>query len=271
MQNITKRRLKRSAIVIALLYIMIGSILYFLQEQFLFHPTTMPQDYVFNFEHQFEEVFLETSEDAVINALHFQVDQPEGVILYFHGNARNLKRWGRIVQYFVDMNFDVFVMDYRGYGKSTGPLSEAAFYEDARACYNYVLQRYAEEDITVYGRSLGSAMASKVASENQPKRLILEAPFYSVIDVAQRRVPIYPADKLLHFSFPNNEHLKNVNCPITIFHGTDDYVVPFSSGKKLADEFSDHKMELVTIEGGGHSNLKRFDAFKSAMQRILKN
>ncbi len=250
---------------------MVGSALYLLQEKFIFRPTVLPQDHVYEFRHDHEELFLHTAEDAIINAIHFKVEHPKGVILYFHGNAGNLQRWGEVTEFFVDMNYDVLVMDYRTYGKSTGPLSEIALYNDGQKCYNYLLQRYSEEDISLYGRSLGGSIASKIASTNQPKRLILESPFYSVADVAKNRFPIFPVKKLLRYELPSYKHIINVSCPITIYHGTDDYVVPFTSGEKLAFESSKPTTLFVAVEGGGHNDLINFDSYRTAVTELLKD
>ena len=249
---------------------MIGSLLYSFQESMLFHPWELDQDFSYEFRHDFDELFLNSSDGAVINALHFKVERPKGVILYFHGNAGHLQRWGEITSYFVDLGYDLMLIDYRGFGKSTGPISEQALYDDGLLAYNYVLQRYAWEDIIVYGRSLGSSVATKVAGGQQVGRLILESPFYNLYDVARKRFPIFPVKKMLKYQLPNNEHLQLVDSPIHIFHGTDDYVVPFSSGRKLADSIRSEKLQFVPIEGGGHNNLDSFESYREAMEALLK-
>lgn len=249
---------------------MIGTSLYFIQEKILFHPTVLTQAYVFQFSQPFEEVFLTTTDDAVINAIHFKAENPKGVILYFHGNAGDLSRWGLIAEYFVKQQYDVFIMDYRMYGKSTGMLSEKVLYDDAQLCYDYVLKHYKESDITLYGRSLGTGIATNVASKNNPKQLILETPYYSMVDVAQSRFPIFPVKYVLKYKIPTFEFIKNVDCPITIFHGTDDSVVPFESGKKLYDGLSKEQARFIQIDGGNHNNLIDFEAYRNGIDDILK-
>lgn len=239
------------------------------QESMLFLPTTLPQDHTYSFKHNFEELFLTADDGAVLNGIHFKLEEPKGVILYFHGNAGDLQRWGTITSYFVEKNYDVVVMDYRTYGKSTGDRSEEAFYSDGQLFYNYTTQYYKEHDITVYGRSLGSGVASKITKENNPKQLILETPYYSIADVAKHRFPILPVTKMLKYKFPNNEHLKQVQCPIYIIHGTDDRVVPYKSGKKLADELIG-ETKLFTIQGGHHNDLINYDDYHKAIQSILE-
>ncbi|WP_229719278.1 alpha/beta hydrolase [Winogradskyella schleiferi] len=254
---------------------MIASALYFFQEKLLFLPTTLEQDYNYQFNHNFEELFLKTDENTTINALHFKLENPkaclsdrQGVILYFHGNAGDLSRWGTIAEYFVDLNYDVLIMDYRTYGKSTGKLSEAALYSDAQFCYDYLLNHYAEKQITLHGRSLGTGIASYLASKNNPKQLILETPYYSILDVAKDRFPILPVKQLLKYHFPTHQYLLKTKCPITIIHGTDDGVVPYASGKKLS-ELHIENLNFITVEGAGHNNLIEFEDYHKTIKAVL--
>jgi len=249
---------------------MIGASLYFLQEKILFLPTTLAQDYQYEFRYPFEELFFKTKENVSINALHFKVENPKGVILYFHGNAGDLSRWGIIGEHFVSLNYDVLIMDYRTYGKSRGKLSEQGFYEDADFCYDYLLKSYSEEDIVLYGRSIGTGIAVYLASKHQPKKLILETPYYSILDLAKQRFPIFPVKTLLKYEFPSNEFITTVNCPITIFHGTDDSVIPYRSAQKLKSVAPQSKISFITIEGGDHNNLISFDKYKEGIVSILK-
>ena len=205
-QNPLKRKLRRILAVFVILYVMIGSSLYFLQEKLMFLPTTLDEDFTYSFQYPFEELFLKPEQNVLINALHFKNENPKGVILYFHGNAGDLSRWSKITEYFVEMNYDVLVMDYRTYGKSQGKLSEDALHNDAQYCYDYLLKQYSEDKITLYGRSLGTGMASKLAIKNKPKQLILETPYYSILDVAKHRFPLFPIKSLLRYHFPNYEY-----------------------------------------------------------------
>lgn len=268
MQKKLKRRLKRTAYVLTVLYLMIGASLYFFQEKLLFLPTKLEQDYNFQFSHSFEELFLKTDKEAVINAIHFKVENPLGVILYFHGNAGDLSRWGQISEYFVSMNYDVLIMDYRTYGKSTGKLSEDAFYKDAQFCYDYLLKQYAEDKITLYGRSLGTGIASYVASKNKPKQLILETPYHSILDVAKSRFPIFPVKHLLKYKFPTYTFLPHTSCPISIIHGTDDNIVPYNSAQKLFD-LQLKNLDFTTVESGSHNNLIEFEDYNKVINKIL--
>lgn len=248
---------------------MIGTSLYFLQEKLIFLPTTLPQDFAYSFSNPFEELFLKSDDGAVINAIHFKTEKPKGVILYFHGNAGDLSRWGKITEFFVEKNYDVLVMDYRTYGKSSGTLSEQALYNDAQMCYDYLLKHYQESEITIYGRSIGTGMATHLASRNQPHRLILETPFYCLAEVAKYRFPVFPVKKLLKYNFPSYQYIQDVKCPIKIFHGTDDNIIPYASGEKLFNSIVKKEKTFFTIKKGEHNNLIEFETYRKHIQKIL--
>tara|TARA_R110002126_G_scaffold223276_2_gene368314 strand:+ start:285 stop:1109 length:825 start_codon:yes stop_codon:yes gene_type:complete len=269
LQNQLKQKLKKALVVLISLYLMVGSLLYFFQEKMLFLPTVLAQDYEYQFLYPFEELFFNTEDEAVINAVYFKAENPKGVILYFHGNAGDLSRWGLVTEYFVEKQYDVLVIDYRTYGKSTGKLSEQALYHDAQYCYDYLKNRYSESDITIYGRSLGTGIATYIASKNRPKQLILETPYHSVLDVAQSRFPMFPVKQLLKYKLPSYQYIKQVNCPITIFHGTADAVVPFASAEKLYNLSIKEQTTFIAIENGNHGNLISFDAYKNQIKKIL--
>lgn len=268
-QRKIKTILKKILFVLIGLYIMVGTSLYFLQEKLLFMPTVLAQDYQYQFNYPFEELFLKTDEEAIINALHFKTENPKGVILYFHGNAGDLSRWGTIVEYFVAKNYDVLVIDYRTYGKSIGNLSERALYNDAEYSYKFLKEHYNESEITIYGRSLGSGLATYVASKHHPKQLILETPYYSMVDVAKKRFPIFPVKQLIRYELPTYKFLKQVKCRVAIIHGSNDKVIPLESAEKLYQSKSNQNIKLTVIEGGSHNNLVEFDDYHQVIDDFL--
>ena len=162
--------IKRIIISISFLLI-IGLVLFYLfQEKLIFiNWKKLDRKHPFKFSNKFEEVFIKTNDKNVINALHFKLPNPKGVILFCHGNKGNLIKWGDRVSYLLDFNYEVLVFDYRSYGKSTGNFNEEAMYTDAEAVYDYIKKQYKEEDIVVYGYSLGGTFATRVASQNNPK------------------------------------------------------------------------------------------------------
>ncbi|KPM33499.1 Hydrolase with alpha/beta fold protein [Croceitalea dokdonensis DOKDO 023] len=263
------RKFKKITYFLLGFYVFLIIMLYFLQEKLIFLPTELPQDYAYEFSQPFEEFFLKAKDGARLNGLHFKAAKPKGVILYFHGNAGNLARWGQIATFFVEKQYDLVIMDYRTYGKSTGKLSEANLFADAQLFYDYTKQYYDEDLIRVYGRSLGAAIATQVASKNTPYQLILETPFYNLKDVARQRFAFLPLDLLLKYEFPSNQYIKQVNCPITIYHGTEDSVVDYKSGQRLF-EVAEAPKEFITIPKGEHNNLAQFSEYLDTIEGALE-
>jgi len=235
------KKLKKPLILFFILiniYAILCGGLYFFQENLIFHPQKIPTDYVYEFDADFEEITLETNDRALLNGLHFKVKNPKGVILYYHGNAGSLYRWGEIAQYFVQKQYDVVIMDYRNFGKSEGNLTEEYLYEDSLTWYEYTKNAYPNIKIIVYGRSLGTTFATYVASQNKVQNLILETPFYSLEDEASKRFKWLPVKKLLKYTMPTYQYIEKVSCPITIFHGTQDAVVSHENGQKLFEKIT---------------------------------
>ncbi len=263
------RRVKKGFILIVSAIVLITIGLYFMQEKLIFLPTKLSQDYVYQFQELFEELFFDSEDGARLNALHFKLDDPKGVVLYFHGNAGDLSRWGGITSHFTKYGYDVIVMDYRTYGKSTGELSEENLYKDAQLFYDYALESYPENQITVYGRSIGTGFATYIASKNEPSKLILETPFFNFSEAANNRIPILPMKYLLKYKFPSNKFISKVSCPVLIFHGTKDKVVPYKSGVRLSKLVNSDKLTFITIPDGKHNDLMSFEAYGIALESFL--
>ncbi len=264
------RKMIKILLILAIIYFITAFILYFIQEKIVFQGVDLPDSHVYDLPQKFEEVTLKTDKSTSINALHFKVENPKGVILYFHGNRGNLERWGNITRYFTVFNYDVFVMDYRNYGKSKGTFNEELMYGDAQFCYNYIKKQYPENKITIYGRSLGCTFAIKTASQNKPKQLILEAPFYSLSDVAKYHYPFMPFGFLLKYKFESYKFIGEISCKTTFFHGTDDNVVPYSSGKKLFKKAPQEYASFISIKNGTHHNLSEFAIYEKTIFELLK-
>ena len=253
-----------------------SELLKYFQEKVVFLPVILPHDHTYDFENDFEEYLWDTPFDGKINALHFKIQNPKGVIAYFHGNADNLHRWGKIAVEFTKFGYDVLVMDYRGYGKSSGPRNEEYLYSDAQFFYDFAKENYGENKIIVYGRSLGGAFATKIAGENQPKMVILEATFYNLQDIVNRWLPEKVTDKVspkMTYHFLSNQNILKVKVPLYHFHGTKDSVVPLKSGKKLFEVFEKEHPKIpkkfIEIKGGTHEDLIKYDEFIEEMKKIL--
>ncbi len=256
---------------LVLLYLVLCLLAYFFQEKLIFVPSKLPADYQFQFKQRFKEVYLTNSDygGAKIHALHFYADNPQGVILYFHGNAGSLAGWGEVAGDLVAMGYDVFMPDYRAYGKSKGKLSEAALFSDAKMAYDHLLEAYPQEQITIFGRSLGTGIGAQLASEVTCKSLILETPYYNLIDVGRSLIPILPIQLLTKYPVRSDLYLQTVDEPIHIFHGMKDELVPYASGKKLYESLNDKEITLITIPEGTHNDLSMYETYWQHMEYIL--
>jgi len=241
------------------------------QEQMIFHPEVLPRDYRYNFSDSFTEVNIPVA-GAVINALHFRIPEARGVVLYLHGNAGSLRTWGDVARDFTSRGYELFIFDYRGFGKSTGRIdSESQLLDDALAVYERLRETTPAERIVVYGRSIGTGMAAWLARTGKPGLLILESPFYSLADLAAHHYPLLPRrliSLILKYPFPTDRWLPEVACPVYLIHGTKDDIIPYDAAVRL-EKLIRSPHELIRIEGGGHNDLSEFGAYDQVLDRLL--
>jgi pimeloyl-ACP methyl ester carboxylesterase len=162
------------------------------------------------------------------------------------------------------------MVDYRGFGKSTGRRSQKAIKRDLQEVYNKIKERTNEDRIILYGRSLGSGFAAKLASMNHPKMLVLDAPYYSLTKVTARYAPFMPLSLLIKYPLPTYKWLKYVQCPIHIIHGTNDNLIPYKTSIKLS-KVNPNLTKLHTVIGGGHKNLNNFESYHKMIHDILNS
>jgi pimeloyl-ACP methyl ester carboxylesterase len=264
-----KRILLNILKVIIGLYILVCVAFYFFQEKIIFLPETLEKSHQFDFEQAFEELNFKTADGKLINGLLFKADSTKGLIFYLHGNAGSLKQWGNAASTYTDLDYDIFILDYRGYGKSEGKItSQEQVFQDNQMVYDELAKGYDEKNIILLGYSIGSGMASFLASENDSKQLILQAPYYSLTDLAGQMFPFIPSFTL-RYKFATNEYLKNCNMPVTIIHGNEDAVIPYESSLRLKAEF-ESKIELITLDGLGHNGLTTNEDYKKALKTVLE-
>lgn len=233
---------------------------YVFQDHFIFQSEQLSKDHVFVFDQKFEELMIPTEDGEKVSALLFRADSSKGLILYFHGNAGSLQRWGKFATDFTSLGYDVLMMDYRGYGKSTGKPNEENLYQDAQTVLKWSEENLTYKKLVIYGRSLGSAVASNLATTAQADLLILETPFEELNDV------LYFFSS--HYKFSNKTFLPKVNCKRVIIQGTHDGVVPLASAVKLKP-FLNETDRFVIIEGGNHNNLSEFGKYHKTLKEVL--
>ena len=262
-------RFLKIVLIVAVLYVLTLIGFYCFQELFIFQASALPDDYEFQIDHPFEEVFLDSEDGARLHGVLLKSANSKGVILYFHGNRKSIIRWGDIAAYFLQYDYDVLLMDYRGYGKSKGIRTEQALHQDAELAYNYLVEKYNNQHIIIYGRSLGSGIAARLASKVEAKALILETPYHNFGDMLFDRLKLLPSKRLINYHFDSENSVQSVSYPIYIFHGTSDFVVPLKYGQRLAKSIDPRLLTSTIIKNGSHNDLNEFDEYNEVMRIAL--
>ncbi len=259
-------------IIIASILLIIGVLVYFFQEKFIFQPEKLPKNFQFAYNNlSAEEKLVETEPNVFIDYLHFKTTESEckGLVFYLKGNTKSIKGWGKFAIDFTRLGYDVIMLDYRGFGKSTGRRSSDGMKRDIQFVYNLAKKLCDEKNIIVYGRSLGSGYAARLASQNNPKMLILASPIYSLISAIHRYLPFMPAKPFMRYNLPTHKYLKSVICPIRIIHGSNDKLVPLKSVVNLS-KVNSSKTRLYTILEAGHINIHQYEEYHKVIEEILE-
>jgi len=254
-------------LVLIVVYVLMCLAFYFGQHLFFFRPEMLPSAFEYEYQFPVRERTYQMDDGGVINAIHFEVPNAKGVVFYLKGNSRSIKGWGKFAKDFLGKGYDYFMMDYRGFGKSSGKRTEKTLYSDALELYDSLASQYKENEIVVYGRSFGSGVAAYVAQERSPKMLILDSPYYTFRYQIGRFVGWMPLKFILKYKIPTIQYLRSINCPAYVVHGDRDFIISYKQGVMLANETD---AELVTIEGGRHNNLPQIARFQEELYRILK-
>ncbi len=259
----------RSLQIISTLIILACGLLYSCQEKLIFFPEKLDKDHTFQFDQKFEERNIPTAEGVKLNCLFFRADASKGVILYLHGNGGSLRRWGTVAKRYTDLGYDAFIVDYPGYGKSEGKIhGQEKLYENLQTVYDTIKHIYPENKIVLLGYSIGTGPAAKLASTNNPKLLILQAPYYSLKDLVKHLYPVIPGF-LLKYKFQTNEYIQKCKMPVVVFHGDKDEVIYYGSSVKLKQHFKKGDT-LITLPGMTHNGMTDNLNYKVAIKVILK-
>ncbi len=205
---------------------------------------------------------------GIISSVLFKVPNSRGVIYYFKGNSRSIKGWAKFSKDFISNGYDFFMMDYRGFGKSSGKRTENKLYNDSQQIYKWLASQYPEDQIIIYGRSLGSGIATRIASWNNPSLLILDSPYFSFFHYIRSWAPWMPIKLLLRYHIRTDQFIKQVACNIHILHGDKDRLISIRHSRKLT-EIGPESINLHVIEEAGHNNLTEFPAYHEILYDLL--
>jgi uncharacterized protein len=270
MKSRTLKKIWKWFQITVVIYIVMGLLLYFLQDKFIFHPKKLKEDHAFKFDLPFREINMPLSPGKNLNFIAFTVPDSvrKGIVLYFHGNRENVNRYAKFASMFTKNGYEAWMIDYPGYGKSTGKRTEQALYDDALVMYKMAIKQVSAENIIIYGKSLGTGIAAQLASVRDCKKLILETPYYSMEKLATHYFFIFPVRPFIKYEIPTYKYLQSVDAPVFLIHGTKDGLIPYKHAKWLKS--IKPAVELITIEKGKHNNLAGFELFKQKMDELIQ-
>ena len=258
-----------SVCIIAILYIAVCGFFYSKQDEILFLPTKLADNYEFKYPGNYAERKIKTPTGNMLDGLLFKADSSRGLIFYLHGNGGALNTWGDIAGTYTADDYDIFMLDYSGYGKSEGSItSEKQLFDDVQAAYTDLCTLYPENKIIIMGYSIGTCPAAMLAAHNHPKMLILQAPYYSITDMMQRTYPFLPVF-LLKYPLKTYEYVKETKVPIIIFHGDSDKVIYYGSSLKLKEDLKPGD-QLITLKGQGHTGFTYNPEYVVDLRKILR-
>ena len=260
----------RWAKILVLLYSVLGIIFYWFQEKIIFHPVAITDGIPYHFDQPFKEINLDMDDATHFNIISFTVPDSlrKGIVLYFHGNKENINHYAKFAKNFTSKGWEVWMVDYPTFGKSTGDLTESNLYEEAIQAYKLARVQYQPNQIIIYGKSIGTGIAAQLASVRDCRELILETPYRSMVALARYYTRILPVETMLHFKLRTDQYLPKVTAPITIFHGTKDGLIPLSQAEELKAAFKTSDQFFI-IEGGTHHNLNDFPMMQEKLALIL--
>jgi pimeloyl-ACP methyl ester carboxylesterase len=255
------------ALALCLLYALLLALVWWQQERLIFLPAKLPADHRFAFGDDVHETWIDV-EGAKLHALHLRNPQPRGVVFFLHGNAGNLESWFSNADFYRRLNFDLVMLDYRGYGKSSGRIeSQTQLESDVRAVWASIAPRYLGLRRVVMGRSLGSALAAGLAADVQPDLTVLVSPYESMAALATEHYRWVP-QALLRYPLRTDAALARVKSAVFLMHGEQDALIDPSHSERLLR--SAPQAERVLIRGAGHNDLQQFPAYLESLALRLR-
>ncbi len=262
-----RRRLIRLAILLVILWGLAIAAIWSLQEKLLFHPEAQDPKFKFDLPYT-SEVYIDVG-GAKLHALYLRQppEKSKGIVLFLHGNAGNLETWFTHTDFWLSTGYDVLMPDYRGFGKSTGSIeNEVQLNDDVLSAWNYVAHNYQDKKKVFYGRSLGTGLAAKLATQTPADLVVLVSPYTSMTAMAQEYYPWVPSF-ILRYHLTTDQLLLKLNTKILLLHGTSDQLISNEHSKRLVK--LNPKARLVEIEGADHGDIHHFDAYTNTLKQAL--
>lgn len=215
-----------------------------------------------------EEFYIGVGEDSV-HVIFNKVPRPLGTIIYFHGNAGILKRWNPIASEFCNLNYNVLVWDYKGYGLSSGKTNLENFCKQGKALFDQIINFDSTSNIILYGRSLGTGIVADLANELNVSKIILETPYTSMKSLIAYKTWI--GQYFVKHDIPSLSKAEKLKKPVLIIHGTHDQLIPYTMAENYFHALQSEQKRMLSISGGTHDNLSEYPAYWETLEDFLMN
>jgi len=204
-------------------------------QEAVYHPARTLRSTPADAQLEYEDIPIETADGLMISGWWVPAADPEGTVLFCHGNAGNIGDRVDTLQIINTLGLNVLIFDYRGYGSSDGSPTENGTYLDAEAAWDYLVakKKIAPQQIILWGRSLGGAVAARTAASHRPGLVIIESAFTSLKDLADDLFVWVPSWLLTNYAYETACYLRDLDVPVLVIHSRDDDIIPFHHGKQL--------------------------------------
>ncbi len=257
-KNSSPRKVLSSLFKISIsIYLILALILFVFQKRLLFFPTTEIRATPASNDWDYQESILSIDGFETFGWFIPAQTETSQTVLFSHGNAGNIGDRLETIRIFHELDFNVAIYDYGGYGKSTGSVSEQRCYADARAVWSYLREerRIAASAIVLFGRSLGGGVTAQLATEVDAAAVVLESTFFSIPRMAQELYPVFPSSLLVRHRFDSGSKVAHVQEPILHIHSSGDELIPYSHGQALFDASTEPK-EFLELRGGHNDGFR---------------
>ena len=272
LKKIARRMLQSALFILVSVWVLLSLLLYLFQPKFVYFPRSEIDFTPDMAGLSYEDIYFKTADDIELNGWFIPAEGARKTLLFFHGNGGNISHRLDSLNILHGLGLSVFIIDYRGYGQSQGTTSEQGTYRDAEAAWQFLTETrgITDKDIIIFGRSMGAAIATWLASQHTPNMLILESSFTSVVDMAKHYYPYLPTQLLTRIKYASIDRIENIQCPVLISHSQTDEIVPFKFGRALFEKAQTPKV-FMELKGGhndgfivtGHAYIQGLDNFIS--------
>ena len=268
-----KDKMINGIITVFFIVLIVNIWMYFQQPAMTFYPYRQLSQTPGDWGLAYEDVFLTTPDGIRLHGWYLPREGSQRALLFMHGNGGNISHRGDSLAIFHRLGFNVFIFDYRGYGRSEGVPGERGLYEDAATAWQYLVEQrgFASDDIVLFGRSLGATIAAKLAADVGPAGLIMESSFSSARGFAQAVLPLLSRIVVMRYRFDTAAYVRQVTCPVLVAHSPDDDIIPFQLGQAVYAAANQPKT-FLTMQGDHNSGfLQSQPGYEQALHEFLSS